>query len=46
MRLPKDKLSSQGAAALTGTPADLASLVQRELTKFAGIIKAAGVRIE
>ncbi len=42
----KDKLTSQGADALTGTPADLASLVQRELAKFAKIIKAAGVRIE
>ena len=42
----KDKLTSQGADALTGSPADLASLVQRELAKFAKIIKAAGVRIE
>ena len=42
----KDKLLSQGADALTGTPADLASLVQRELAKFAKIIKAAGVRVE
>ena len=42
----KDKLTSQGADALTGSPADLASLVQRELAKFAKIIKAAGVRVE
>ena len=42
----KDKLASQGADALIGTPADLAALVQRELAKFAAIIKAAGVRIE
>ena len=42
----KDKLASQGADALTGSPADLAALVQRELAKFAGIIKAAGVRVE
>jgi len=31
---------------LIGTPAELAALVQRELAKFAAIIKAAGVRIE
>ncbi|MEO7727941.1 MAG: tripartite tricarboxylate transporter substrate binding protein [Burkholderiales bacterium] len=42
----KDKLVSQGADALTGTPAELAALVQRELAKFAAIIKAAGVRVE
>ena len=42
----KDKLASQGADALTGTPAELAALVQRELAKFAAIIKAAAVRIE
>ena len=42
----KDKLASQGADALTGSPADLAALVQRELLKFAKIIKAAGVRVE
>ena len=42
----KDKLLSQGADALTGSPADLANLVQRELAKFAKIIKAAGVRVE
>jgi len=42
----KDKLASQGADALIGTPAELAALVQRELAKFAAIIKAAGVRIE
>ena len=42
----KDKLTGQGAEALTGSPADLASLVRRELIKFAKIIKAARVRIE
>ena len=42
----KDKLASQGADALTGSPADLAALVQRELAKFAAIIKAAGMRVE
>ena len=42
----QDKLASQGADALTGSPADLAALVQRELAKFAAIIKAAGVRVE
>ena len=42
----KDKLLSQGADALRGTPADLANLVQSELVKFAKIIKAAGVRVE
>ena len=42
----KDKLASQGADALTGSPADLAALVQRELAKFAAIIKAAGMRAE
>ena len=42
----KDKLASQGADALTGSPAELAALVQRELAKFAAIIKAAGVKVE
>jgi tripartite-type tricarboxylate transporter receptor subunit TctC len=42
----KDKLAGQGADALIGSPADLAALVQRELAKFAKIIKSAGVRIE
>jgi len=42
----KEKLASQGADALTGSPSDLAALVQRELAKFAAIIKAAGVKIE
>jgi tripartite-type tricarboxylate transporter receptor subunit TctC len=42
----KAKLASQGADALTGSPADLAALVQRELAKFAAIIKAANVRVE
>jgi tripartite-type tricarboxylate transporter receptor subunit TctC len=42
----KEKLASQGADALTGAPADLAALVQRELAKFAAIIKAAGMRAE
>lgn len=42
----KEKLASQGADALTGSPADLAALVQRELAKFAAIIKSAGVKIE
>jgi tripartite-type tricarboxylate transporter receptor subunit TctC len=42
----KDKLASQGADALTGSPADLAALVQRELAKFAAIIKAAGMHVE
>jgi tripartite-type tricarboxylate transporter receptor subunit TctC len=42
----KDKLASQGADALAGSPADLAALVQRELAKFAAIIKAAGMHAE
>ena len=42
----KEKLASQGADALTGSPADLATLVQRELAKFAAIVKAAGVKVE
>ena len=42
----KEKLASQGADGLTSSPAELAAFVQRELTKFAAIIKAAGVRVE
>ena len=42
----KEKLASQGADGLTSSPAELATFVQRELAKFAAIIKAAGVRVE
>ncbi len=42
----KERMLSQGADPLSGSPADLANLVQRELARFAKIVKAAGVRIE
>jgi len=42
----KERLLSQGAEPLAGSSAELASLVRRELAKFAKIVKAAGVRIE
>jgi tripartite-type tricarboxylate transporter receptor subunit TctC len=42
----KEKLLSQGADPLTGSPAELAALVHSELAKFAKIIKASGVRVE
>jgi len=48
MRRPemKERFASQGADTLSGTPEDLASLVARELAKFARIIKQAGIRVE
>ena len=42
----KERMLNQGADALAGSPADLASLVQRELARFAKLVKAAGVKIE
>ena len=48
MRRPemRERFASQGADTLSGTPEDLASLVARELAKFARIIKQAAIRIE
>ena len=42
----KERLMSQGADALSGSPDDLSNLVQRELAKVARTVKEAGVKIE
>jgi tripartite-type tricarboxylate transporter receptor subunit TctC len=42
----KERLQSQGADPLSGTPQQLADLVKSELAKYAKIVKAAGIRIE
>jgi tripartite-type tricarboxylate transporter receptor subunit TctC len=42
----KDRLRSQGAEPLSGTPEDLAQHVQRELAKYARVVKQAGIKIE
>ena len=42
----KDRLQSQGADPLSGTPQQLGALVTNELAKYAKIVKAAGIRIE
>jgi len=42
----KENLLSQGAAPLTGTPEDLAELLRRELSKYASIIRQAGINPE
>jgi tripartite-type tricarboxylate transporter receptor subunit TctC len=48
MRRPEmmERFAAQGADVLSGTPDELASLVERELAKFARIIKQAGIRVE
>jgi tripartite-type tricarboxylate transporter receptor subunit TctC len=42
----KERLQSQGADPLSGTPQQLGELVKSELAKYAKIVKAAGIRIE
>ena len=42
----KERLQSQGADPLSGTPQQLADLVKSELAKFAKIVKAANIRVE
>ncbi|MBI3044908.1 MAG: cyclase family protein [Betaproteobacteria bacterium] len=42
----RDRLSSQGAEPLSGTPEDLATYLRRELDKYGKIIRAAGVKAE
>lgn len=42
----RERLTTQGAEPLTGTPEDLAELIKRELARTAKIIKAAGLRQE
>lgn len=42
----RERLITQGAEPLTGTPEDLAELIKRELVRTAKIIKAAGLRTE
>ena len=42
----KDRLLSQGAEPLTGSPEDLGRHVQREIAKYAKIVKQAGIKTE
>jgi tripartite-type tricarboxylate transporter receptor subunit TctC len=42
----KERLLSQGAEPLSGTPEDLAAYLRRELDKYGKIIREAGVRAE
>jgi tripartite-type tricarboxylate transporter receptor subunit TctC len=42
----KDRLLTQGADPLSGTPQQLADLVRSELDKYGKIIKAAGIKVE
>jgi tripartite-type tricarboxylate transporter receptor subunit TctC len=42
----KERLQSQGAEPLSGSPEDLAQHVQREIAKYAAIVKQAGIRTE
>ena len=42
----KDRLLSQGADPLSGTPQQLADLVRSELDKYGKIIKMAGIKVE
>lgn len=42
----KDRLLSQGADPLSGTPQQLADLVRSELDKYGKIIKAAGIKVQ
>lgn len=42
----KERLLGQGAEPLSGSPEDLARHVQREIAKYAKIVKDAGVKVE
>jgi tripartite-type tricarboxylate transporter receptor subunit TctC len=42
----RERLSSQGAEPLGGTPADLASYLKRELAKYGKVIREAGIKSE
>lgn len=42
----KDRLRSQGADALSGTPQQLADLVRSELEKYRRIIQSAGIKVQ
>ena len=42
----KDRLLTQGADPLSGTPQQLADLVRSELDKYGKIIKSAGIKVE
>lgn len=42
----RERLTTQGAEPLTGTPEDLGELIKRELARTAKIIKAAGLKQE
>jgi tripartite-type tricarboxylate transporter receptor subunit TctC len=42
----REKLANQGLFVKTGTPAELAALVQTEIAKWAKVVKAAGIKIE
>ncbi|HUF80653.1 MAG TPA: tripartite tricarboxylate transporter substrate binding protein, partial [Burkholderiales bacterium] len=42
----KQRLSSQGAEPLSGTPEELAAYLKRELEKYGKIVREAGVKVE
>jgi len=42
----KERLLGQGAEPLSGSPEDLARHVQREIAKYAKIVKDAGVKVD
>jgi len=42
----REKFRAQGQAAVSGTPEQLASLLQSESARYSKIVKAAGIRAE
>jgi len=42
----RDRLAGQGLFVKTGTPAELAALMQTEIAKWAKVVKAANLKIE
>jgi len=42
----KAKLADLGADAIGSTPAELATFLHAEMTKWAGVVKAANIKIE
>jgi tripartite-type tricarboxylate transporter receptor subunit TctC len=42
----RERLAGQGLFVKTGSPADLAALMQSELVKWAKVVKAANLKVE
>jgi len=42
----RERLQSQGAEPLSGSPDELGKHVQRELAKYATIVKSAGIKMQ